>query len=110
MTYVNGAFVPYVSNNVHVVNTGNNSWAFPLANADFYLAHRGNTSDYFGEAEIASVRIYARALTAEEVAHNYEVDYGRFVADKTPIVAEVSYDITGATNGDVVATLTLNKK
>jgi hypothetical protein len=60
-------------------------------------------------SEIASVRIYARALTAEEVAHNYDVDYGRFVADKTPIVAEVSYDITGATNQDVVATLTLNK-
>jgi hypothetical protein len=87
MTYVNGDFVDYVKNDVNMPsNTDNSSQAFTFANADFYLAHRGNTSDYFGEAEIASVRIYARALTAEEVAHNYDVDMNRFVADKTPIV------------------------
>jgi hypothetical protein len=85
MTYLNGAFVPYVKNADYITSTDNQSYPMTFADADFYMATRGG-GDAFAEAEIASVRIYARALTAEEVAHNYLADVERFIVDKTPIV------------------------
>lgn len=45
--------------------------------AQTYLFGRGD-SQYGALGEIYSVRLYSRALTADEIRHNYEIDRNRF--------------------------------
>lgn len=53
-----------------------NNWS--VRNGTFGLSGSSNYSDWNFVGKYYSVRLYSRALTAEEIAHNYEIDKARF--------------------------------
>jgi hypothetical protein len=53
-------------------------WSLTTTNISFGGRFYNNASSFCANCKIRYARIYSRALTAEEIAHNYEIDRARF--------------------------------
>ena len=67
----------YINSKQGVITSSNDSWA-QTAPHYIQIGKYGNTNNWRFAGEICAIRIYNRALTEEEIKHNYEIDKERF--------------------------------
>ena len=75
-TYYNDARSPYVAGTLIQTTPRTNSWNYP--NHPFGLSGSSNYQNYNFVGNYYCVRLYSRALTADEIARNYNIDKARF--------------------------------
>jgi hypothetical protein len=69
----------YYFNSEVAANTTGSTYVYPSSTTPLGIAIGAtveNTNKWLGR--VWSIRLYSRALTAEEIAHNYEIDKARF--------------------------------
>ena len=67
----------YINSKQGVITSSNDYWA-QTAPHYIQIGKYANTNSYRFAGEICAIRIYNRALTEEEIKHNYEIDKIRF--------------------------------
>lgn len=68
----------YVDGEAYTTTTSAADWQYTYPSLGYYRGTNGSQVQYKFTGEIYCIRLYSRALTADEIAHNYAIDAERF--------------------------------